>query len=95
MKALVSLEEHSVTGIVYGPTVEIELPRVVYMDPMEKHPIFHRPHIFISGSERRSVCRRVVCTSTNGHRQVVFPVRAEHAVCFARPCLRCWPELCR
>jgi hypothetical protein len=85
----------ALAGLVCGPTVEIELPRVVYMDPIAKHPIFHRPRIFISGNERRSVCKRVVCTSVNGHRQTVFPIRVEHAIRFARPCLGCWPELRR
>ena len=73
---------------------EIELPSIVYADPMARAGVFHRAGQMGDDGSRRSVCKHVIDTSRDGrhHRQVVA-VRAEHTAKFARPCLSCWPEL--
>ena len=52
---------------------EIELPSVVYAEPMARAGVFHRAGRMGDDGSRRSVCQQVIVTSRDGrhHRQVV------------------------
>lgn len=78
-----------------GP--EVELPAIVFLDPLAPDPVFHRAgeqRWGVTQTERLSSCRRVVVSSARGDAyRSVFPIRSENAVKIGRACLYCWPQL--
>jgi hypothetical protein len=68
-------------------------PFVLILSPAEARPAFHRrePMCLDTLEQERSACGIVRSVGDASSRTLLLEHR--HARKFARPCLRCWPEL--